>query len=589
MAKQIQYVGQVVTPGIALGPAVLLKRGMRPVHRRVIDENSVVNELAALEKAIILTKRDIEAQRKRATRVLGEIVARIFDAHLLILDDEITFGQIKDEINEELFSAEYALWKTFDKIARNFSSQKEDIFRDRAQDVKDVSRRILMHLSGRKADVSFEINKASILIADELGPSDVLQIDPERIIGVATDVGGSTSHTAILTRVLGVPSVVGLRDITSKAQNGDMVALNGNSGKLILCPSKKVIARYREKETTYREYVDSLKDINHLPAITLDNHKVEIAANIELPNEVKKVKRYGAEGIGLLRTEYLFIAKGKVPSENEQVHEYRKLAETLSPHPVIIRTFDLGGDKAFPGSGIPPEANPFLGWRAIRVGLDRPEMLKTQFRAILKASAFGNVKLLLPMICDLSELKSARKIYKQARLELENENESFSPNIEVGMMVEVPSAALLASQFAPFVDFFSIGTNDLTQFTLAVDRGNQQVGHLYTPYHPAVLKLINETVQAGHNAGKWVGLCGEIAGDPLATMLLVGLGIDELSASPAAIPEIKKLIRSMSKPEAEKIAQKCLNARSAAEVYKYLSRTMRKKFAELPIWFGRSR
>ncbi len=589
MARQIQFLGQPVTPGIALGPAVILGRELRAVPLSKVKPKQVDAEIARLDDAIRRAKRDIEAQRTKAMKTLGEIVARIFEAHLMILEDEITLGQVADNIRDKHYTAQYALWSVFDEIARRFAAQKEEIFRDRAQDVHDVCRRILGYLTGRKLDAAPDVQEESILVADELGPSDVLQIDPEKVRGVVTDVGGSTSHTAILTRVLGVPSVVGLKNITSLVKASDMVIINGNSGKVFLHPTKNNIENYREKEAVYREYIQSLKKIHNLRAKTLDGHRIELAANIELPEEARNVKYHGGEGIGLFRTEYLFLAGEGVPNEKTQTEEYTRVAKAVSPRPVIIRTFDIGGDKAFPGAGIPPEANPFLGWRAIRIGLDRPEMLKAQLRAILKASAFGNIKIMFPMISDVEELRQARKYLDEAKRDLDAEGIKYKEDIEVGMMVEVPSVALLADIFAQHVDFFSIGTNDLVQFTLAVDRGNEQVAHLHTPYHPAVLQLIKKTVDAAHDNGIWVGMCGELAGDPLATLLLIGLGLDELSTSPTSIPEIKKLIRSSTKEDAKLIADKALRGKTATEVYSSLLRTMRKQFADMPIWFGRMR
>ncbi len=586
MARQLKYKGQAVSPGIASGPAVLLRRQFRKPECKKIDQAKVANEVERLYNAIDRARTDIEGQRERATKGLGETVARIFDAHLMILEDEPTFEIVIQQINQDLCSAEAALFQVFDGFANRFEAQKEQIFRDRAQDVREVCGRILGHLIGRSTDTLLDIDEPSILIASELGPSDVLQLDPERIIGVAADKGGATSHTAILTRALGVPSVVGLHDITRQAKPGNIVVVNGNSGKVVLRPTQRNLDRYKEKETQYRAFVRSLRDINELPAETKDGRKIHLGANIELPGEARNVARFGGDGIGLYRTEYLFLAQDTVPSEEQQVKEYTEVVKQLDGKPLVIRTFDLGGDKVFPAAGIPPEANPFMGWRAIRVALDRPEIFVTQLRAILRASVHGPIKVMFPMISDMQELKLAKGLFEEAKSQLRDEGIDYDPDMKVGIMIEVPSTAILADQFAKEVDFFSIGTNDLAQFTLAVDRGNEQVAHLHTVYHPSVLFLISWTVEAAHHHNIPVALCGEFAGDPAASLLLLGLGLDEISMSPVRIPEIKKLIRSATQKEAYEITQKVLTSKSSREAHDRLVRRMKQRFAELPIWFG---
>ena len=586
MVRQVILTGQPVAPGIALGPAFLLSRERKNVPYSTISEASVEAELERLNDAMERTRIDLRFNRRKATRTLGDIVARIFDAHLMIMDDEPTFDGIREVIRTELVSAEYALYRTLEAIARQFDAQKEDLFRDRAQDVRDVGRRMLAHLTGAPTDTIGDLHEPAILIASELNPSDVLQMDPEMILGVATDAGGATSHTAILTRTLGVPSVVGLKEITSDCEPGNLVVINGNSGKVLVRPTPKQEEKYREKEKRYHDFRDSLRDIRDTKAITRDGHKIELAANIELPDEAKRVVRAGGDGVGLYRTEYLVLAHGGIPSEEVQVKEYRRVAQMLKGRPLVIRTFDLGGDKAFPGAGIKPEANPFLGWRAIRVALDRPEMLLPQLRAILRASPEGNFRIMFPMIGNLEELFAVKSMLGQARIELDREGIPYDKDIEVGIMVEVPSTALLADRFAPHVDFFSIGTNDLVQFTLAVDRSNEQVADLHQPFHPAVLQLIDRTVRAGKEAGVWTGLCGELAGNPLATLLLVGLGLDELSTSPSVIPEIKKLIITSTLEESRALAAEALTLGTVQEVRDLLLTTMKKRFKDMPIWFG---
>ncbi len=586
MPHQKHFLGYPVAPGIAVAPAVLLQHRARALEPVTIDELLLDQEIIHLSQAIEKTRNDIEKHRAKAMASFGEIVARIFDAHLMFLEDEPTFDQIRARIRDEKCSADYAVRCILGKVADNLMAQKEDVFRDRAQDVSDVCNRLVNHLSGMPTDTVIGVKNPSILVAQQLNPSDILQLDMDHIIGVATDAGGATSHTAILTRILGVPSVVGLRDITKHAVDGDLVIVNGNSGKVILRPTKTHYERYLVKEKQYRDFTASLRDIHEMPSITRDGRRIELSANIELPEEANRVRARGGEGIGLFRTEYLYLARGGMPSEEEQYKEYLRVAQTLHPERVIIRTFDLGGDKAFPGSNIPPEKNPFLGWRAIRVGLDQPEHFMLQLRAILRASALGNVNLMFPMIHDLKELMQAKELLESAKASLESEGSAFDRDISIGIMVEIPSVAIMASAFAKHVDFFSIGTNDLIQFTLAVDRDNEQVAHLYQPYHPAILELIRKTIDAGHEQGIWVGVCGEMAGDTLATLLLLGLGVDELSVSPALIPEVKKLIRSSTYEESRALAEKICSYQTAMEARDALVRFMRKRFADIPIWFG---
>jgi len=585
-SEQEILLGQPVSPGIALGSVFLLQKQRDPVVETHIDKNNQEAELARFDEAIYKTRVELRQHRRKATRTLGNVVARIFDAHLLILDDEPTFDMVRDLITQENLSPEYSLWKIFEEIAEKFDLFEDDLWRDRAQDVRDVCDRLLAHLSGKRSESILDLKEPSILVAPELQPSDVLQLDQEKVLGIATDTGGSTSHTAILTRSLGVPSVVGLMDITERLNENDQIVINGNSGKVILRPTPEETIVYAEKEKQYQNFMDSLCDIREKDAVTRDGHRIDVAANIELPDEARRVILKGGNGVGLYRTEYLVLTQGGLPSEELQAEEYIKVAKSLDGKPLIIRTFDLGGDKAFPGSGIPSQINPFLGYRAIRVGLDRPEMLIPQLRAILRASAFGPLRVMFPMISHLEELFEAKKLLEQAKNELIAEDIPFDKNIPVGIMVEVPAVAILANHFAPHVDFFSIGTNDLVQFCLAVDRGNEQVAELHQPFHPAVLRLIKETVDAGHKNGIWVGLCGEFAGNPLATLLLLGLGLDELSASPALIPEIKKLVISSTYKDAKALADKALSLTTAKEVRQLLLEAMKKRFKDMPIWFG---
>jgi phosphotransferase system enzyme I (PtsI) len=586
MSKQKILTGQPIAPGIALGPAFPVHRTRPDVPVRPIDPEQVDTELTALDRAISLARRDLRHHRMKATRTLGDIVARIFDAHLLFLDDEPTFDSVRDAIRNEKIEAASALFRTLEGVAKSFDAQREDVFRDRAQDVRDVMNRILSRLLGGDVGVIGQIGTPSVLVVQELHPSDVMQLDMDTVLGVVATAGGATSHTAILTSSLGVPSVIGVKHALDEINAGDSVAVNGNSGKVVIRPTETQQRKYETKQKQYLHFVESLGDIRDSEAVTDDGHSVKLMANIEMPHEADRVLANGGDGVGLYRTEYLVPAAGGLPDEQSQVDEYTRVIERLSGKPLTIRTFDLGGDKAFPGAGIPPQPNPFMGWRAVRVAFERDEMLLPQLRAILRASVAGPVGIMFPMISHIEELFRVKALLEHAASELKMESLDFRDDIPVGIMVEVPGVALLADQFAPHVDFFSIGTNDLTQFTLAVDRSNELVADLHDPFHPAVLKLIEATVQAGKKHGIRVDLCGELAGNPLATLLLVGLGVDELSMTPALIPEIKRLIMSSTLAEAKQLAEKTLVLSSAAAVRKLLLKAMRKRFKDMPIWFG---
>lgn len=588
MASPTRFHGQPVAPGIGLGPAFLLRRQRRAVPRSDIPPEQVSAELDRLASAIERTRTILTRQRDRAARKLGDLVARIFDTHLMFLDDEVAFDEVRGCIRDQRVSAAYAVYATLETFAQGFEQQQDTYFRDRAQDVRDVCRRLVGQLDGDgDTELSDIPEQPIVLLAHELNPSDVLHLPQEHIIAVATDAGGATSHTAILTRTLGVPAVVGLRSITAAVRAGETVVVNGNSGKVIVNPDDTQRAEYTRKQSEYREFVRSLEDIRDQCAVSTDGREVRLAGNIEMPSEAAAVLHYGGDGVGLFRTEYLVLTHGGLPGEEQQYQAYRAVIEGLQGRPVTIRTFDLGGDKAFPGAGIPPEDNPNLGYRAIRVAFDRPEMIRPQLRAIFRASAHGPVKLMFPMISGLVELRKARALVDAARSELAAEGVPMADDVPVGMMIEVPSAALLADRFAPLVDFFSIGTNDLVQFTLAVDRSNEQVAALHQPFHPAVLRLIEMTTRAAHDAGIPVSMCGEFAGQPLATLLLLGLDVDELSTSPSLIPEVKKLILSAARDEARALAKDVLAMDTVDAVRDHLLDYMKKRFKNLPIWFDR--
>ena len=581
--------GVPASPGIAIGPAHLFSRDHLKVESRALTDKQIPHEIERFKVALEDTRQDILKTRAKAVKQTGDIVARLFDSHLLILEDVMLIEETLERLKKEKVSADWIVHDVMQRTYRSLKSQQGEYFSQRADDVRDVARRLVFNLQGVKDEYLSELDKPVVVIAPDLTPSDIIHLDRSHVLGIALNLGGATSHTAILTRSLEVPAVTGLKNVTDLICPGVEVIVNGNSGKVILQPSRERLEEYRAKRKKFVSFWSRLKQLRDLPTQTRDGRRVRLMANIELPVESAAVLTHGGEGIGLFRTEYLFLTRGSLPSEQEQVQEYRHAVETVHPHPVIIRTFDLGGDKVMPGLEFPKEANPFLGWRAIRICLDLEDMFRAQFSAILQVSHRRDVRILLPLVSDISEVRRARAILKDVMDKLATKGIPFNPNIPVGVMIEVPSAVLMAKELARECDFFSLGTNDLVQYTLAVDRANENVTHLFTPYHPAILRMIKSTVQAAHQGGIPVAICGEMAGDPLATLLLVGLEVDELSMAPLLLPEIKKIIRSTSFETAHKVALKAFRYSTAAEVEAYLVKTMKKMFADLPVWFTREK
>ncbi len=587
--REIVLVGIPASPGIAIGRVHFLRSDMGPVMPRKIAPAEVEPEIQRLERAIDETRAAMRQSRQRAIAMAGGAVGRIFDAHLLILEDQEFQKEVRDRIQREQFATEFIVYDAMERTIEFLEKQKGELFRERAADVRDVRSQLLRFLQGAGDVVPEKPDEPSILVAVNLSPTDTLHLDRTHIRGIATDLGGPTSHTAILAHSFDIPAVVGLGDISAKAKEGQTLILNGNSGKVIVAPKVASLREYRTKYDRYQRFLANLSGLRDLPSETSDGHAVALHGNIELPFEVKSVLDHGGSGVGLFRSEYLFLARGSPPSEEEQAEAYLKAAEAIWPGPMTIRTFDLGGDKLGPDQSAQTERNPFLGWRAIRVSLSQPDLFRTQLRAILRASVKKNVRIMFPLIASSWEVREAKKALAQVKTELRRKGVPFDQKIAVGIMIEVPSAVVLADQLAHEADFFSIGTNDLIMYTLAADRGNELVADYYNAYHPAVLRLIHDTVQCGHAAGIPVALCGEIAADPIATVLLIGLGIDELSVSPGVIPEIKKIIRSVSTADCQAIAAKALEFPTAEEVRKLLEAEMKRRFADLPIWFAAER
>jgi phosphotransferase system enzyme I (PtsI) len=579
MKGERAFRGIPVSAGVVRGKVLVISTTRDTVPQRSITEAGVADELQRLEQALIKTRQEILGVQQKVAENLGAADANIFDAHLLVLEDPTLLDETTRLMREKLVSVDFAYQEVAEKYAATLESIEDDYLRERAADLRDVKIRVLNHLIGRAPeDVLDYLNEPCIIIAHDLTPSTTAQLNKKFVIGFATEIGSKTSHTAIMARSLQIPAIVGLPEITSNLVNGEYVLLDGYNGVVVLNPTEQTLFEYGQlvrRQMTLQEELGELRD---KPAVTLDGRKVILSANLETPEDVDNVKMCGAEGVGLYRTEYLFINREVLPSEEDQYAAYHKVALALKGQPVVIRTLDLGGDKFLSSLQIPQEMNPFLGWRAIRFCLQELDVFRVQLRAILRASEVGNVKIMYPMISGVEELKQANDLLEECKQELRAEGKAFDDKLEIGAMIEIPSAALAADSLAKRVQFFSLGTNDLVQYSLAVDRMNEKIAHLYEPSHPAILRLIQMTVEAGHRKGLWVGVCGEMAGDPAMVPLLLGLGVDELSCAPPLVPQIKKLIRQIKQSEAEALVKQAFECDSGSEIHA-LSRQLARKVA----------
>lgn len=563
-SKEVRFRGMGVSPGIAHGVIHVVRDDLDDVVRYHIEPAQIGNEIARFESALVQTRVQILEMQQKIAEAIGAQDAAIFDAHLLVVEDRTLIDEVLRRLESERCNVEWIFQEVASNYAETLSKIDDPYLRERALDIQDVTKRIVRNLQGKTPKPLLGVAEPHILIAHNLTPSDTAGMDRQLVLGMATDLGSRTSHTAIIARSLNIPAVVGLHDATQKLEGGQHVLLDGYTGLVIVDPTSETLAYYGEVQVRKGQVAQALRQLRESTSTTADGRHIVLSANIELPSDVDAVSENGAEGIGLYRTEFLYINRDTLPTEDEQYDVYKKVAEQVHPHPLIIRTFDLGGDKLAVGAvDLGDELNPFLGWRAIRFCLENVDIFKTQLRAIIRASAVGNVKVMFPMISGLDELRHARKILEECRKEV---GPGAGAQMEVGVMIEVPSAAISADIFAREVDFFSIGTNDLIQYAIAVDRVNERIAHLYEPTHPSVVRLLKMVADAAHANKLWVGVCGEMASDVALIPLLLGLGMDELSVGATSVPRVKAAVRNLALPECRTLVDEALKLQTASEI-----------------------
>jgi phosphotransferase system enzyme I (PtsI) len=580
--QEIRFEGAGVSPGMACGKIHVVRDDLDDVPRYRIAPSQIPDEIGRFETALIQTRMQILEMQQRIAESIGAKDAAIFDAHLLVVEDRTLIDEVLRKLETDLCNVEWVFQEVATRYAETLNKIDDPYLRERALDIQDVTKRVIRNLQGKAPKTFLALSESHILVAHNLTPSDTASINRANVLGVATDLGSRTSHAAILARSLNIPAVVGLHDITAKLETGQHVLVDGSDGLLIVNPAPETIAHYAELESRRARVVAQLKELRTTRSTTRDGRHIVLSANIELQEDVEAVAANGAEGIGLYRTEFLYLNRTTLPTEDEQFETYREVAERVRPDPLIIRTFDLGGDKLAPGTvDITDELNPFLGWRAIRLCLEHIDIFKTQLRAILRASAVGNIKIMFPMISGLEELRGAKAVLAECHEELRRSGIPLSEEIEVGAMIEIPSAALCANVLASEVDFFSIGTNDLIQYTLAVDRVNEKIAHLYQPTHPAILRLLRIITEAAHAHHIWVGVCGEMAGDVALVPLLLGLGVDELSAAATLVPRVKRAVQSLAIPECRDLVEETLKLNTASEILARCLELADKRYGDL--------
>ncbi|ETT74452.1 phosphoenolpyruvate--protein phosphotransferase [Bacillus mycoides] len=564
----------IIIKGIAASPGIAIAKAFRLENLELIVEKIAVTntnqEVERFEQAIETSKSELEGIKEHARKELGEDKAEIFAAHLLVLTDPELINPIKDKIKNEQVNAEFALNEVATMFVNLFEAMDNEYMKERGTDIRDVTKRVLSHLLGVNIANPSMISEEVVIVAEDLTPSDTAQLNRKYVKGFTTDIGGRTSHSAIMACSMEIPAVVGTKVVTNDIENGVLAIVDGLDGKVIVNPTEDVVKIYEDKKAVYEAQKAKWAKLVNEPTLSSDGHKVEIFSNIGTPEDVKGVLDNGGEGVGLYRTEFLYMGRDTLPTEEEQFEAYKTVLKRMEGKPVVVRTLDIGGDKELLYLNLPKEMNPFLGFRAIRLCLEMQDMFRAQLRALLRASVYGNLKIMFPMIATLDEFRQAKAILIEEKEKLQAEGTIIAESIEVGMMVEIPSSAVMAHQFAKEVDFFSIGTNDLIQYTLAADRMNERVSYLYQPYNPAILRLIKNVIDAAHNEGKWAGICGEMAGDEIAIPILLGLGLDEFSMSATSILRARNQILKLSKAEINLVIEQILNMTTSEEVERFV-------------------
>ncbi|MCM3123513.1 phosphoenolpyruvate--protein phosphotransferase [Mesobacillus sp. AQ2] len=564
--------GIAASNGIAIAKAYKLVEPDFSFEKKSVD--APAEEVARFQTALQTSKAELEKIRDHAGTALGADKAAIFDAHLLVLSDPELISPIEDKITTENVNAEHALKETADMFIGMFESMDNEYMKERAADIRDVTKRVLAHLLGIQIPNPSMIAEEVVIVAEDLTPSDTAQLNRQFVKGFTTNIGGRTSHSAIMARSMEIPAVVGTKAATEEINNGDLVVVDGLKGEVHFNPTPEVLDAYKQIQEDFEKQKAEWAKLVNEKSVTADGHHVELAANIGTPKDLKGVVENGGEAVGLYRTEFLYMDRDQLPTEEEQFTAYKAVLEGMEGKPVVVRTLDIGGDKELPYLDLPKEMNPFLGFRAIRLCLEEVDIFRTQLRALLRASVHGNLKIMFPMIATLNEFRQAKAMLEEEKAKLVEEGIKVADHIELGIMVEIPSTAVLADQFAKEVDFFSIGTNDLIQYTMAADRMNQQVSYLYQPYNPSILRLVKMVIDAAHKEGKWAGMCGEMAGDETAIPILLGLGLDEFSMSASSILKARSLIRNLNKADMEKLASDVLNMSTTEEVVEAVNKAV---------------
>lgn len=575
----LQLKGIAASSGISIGPAYRIGREEYVIPKQDITASDIPLQIQLFEEALIQTRKEIVDLQKRIASEIGQDEADIFNAHLLVLEDRMLIEEVITRLKKEHVNVAHIFSEVLKKYIEVFSKIEDEYLKERATDINDVGKRILRNLLGKEHKAFADLKEKIIVVAHDLSPSDTAAMHKQMVSGLVTDIGGKTSHTAIMAKSLEIPAVVGTVEATAKIKSGDILIVDGSMGLVIINPDDETLKKFRQEDQKLKGIAEGFLLVKDLPAVTQDGIAVDIGGNIEFPDEVPSVRLHGGKGIGLYRTEFFYMNRKDLPSEEEHFQAYKYVAEHMNPYPVVIRTLDLGGDKFLSQFEIPKEMRPFLGWRAIRFCLARPDIFKAQLRAVLRASVFGKLKLMYPMISGIEELKQANKIFEDSKGELKAQGIAYDESIEVGAMIEVPSAAMTADLLAREANFFSIGTNDLIQYSLAVDRTSEKAAYLYEPMHPAVLRLIKNVIDAAHKANIWVGMCGEMASDPASVLVLLGLGLDEFSMPPAAIPEVKYVIRMTTSAQVKEIALRALELPTGKEVEEYIQSKLRELLA----------